>query len=117
MDTLTRNRIRPRRTLAGRILEWLGAAVGEPSGSSAELDPVVATWHWIFCDEAGVAIAGPPLSFSSQPAAEDWLRESFEDLLDLGINAVTLVDGERTIYGPMSLEPDDGARDGAAAPR
>ncbi|MET3803852.1 hypothetical protein ABIB25_000838 [Nakamurella sp. UYEF19] len=67
-------------------------------------------WRWLFADVAGVAVAEPDVAFESQEAAEDWLRESFAQLADDGIAAVTLMDGEHAVYGPMFLAPDgDGA--------
>jgi hypothetical protein len=51
--------------------------------------------------------AGPRRSagFADQPAAEEWLSASWDQLRDQGIDAVTLLAGEDEIYGPMSLHP------------
>lgn len=43
-------------------------------------------------------------TFDSQAEAEQWLGENYLDLQDFDVEAVTLVEGERTVYGPMSLE-------------
>ena len=71
-----------------------------------------ATWRWLYADEAGVVLDEPVVTFGSQQAAEDWLTENFEELADDGVAAVTLVDGERAVYGPMYLTADG---DGPAA--
>jgi hypothetical protein len=61
-------------------------------------------WRWQGTDEAGVARGEPSVRFSSREAAEEWLAEHFEDLMDDGVAAVTLFDGEQAVYGPMSLD-------------
>lgn len=71
-----------------------------------------ATWRWLHADEAGVVRSEPVVTFVSQQAAEDWLTEHFEELADDGVAAVTLMDGERAVYGPMYLTADG---DGPAA--
>ncbi|WP_040161830.1 SGNH/GDSL hydrolase family protein [Nigerium massiliense] len=43
--------------------------------------------------------------FPTQADAEAWLTESFDDLLEDGVEAVTLLDGDSVVYGPMSLRP------------
>lgn len=39
-----------------------------------------------------------------QTAAEEWLTATYPDLLAAGVNAVTLLEEDRQVYGPMSLE-------------
>ena len=46
--------------------------------------------------------------FPSQGEAESWLGETYPDLLEHGVRAVSLYEGDRLVYGPMSLEPDPG---------
>ena len=41
--------------------------------------------------------------FPTQAEAEAWLTESYEDLVDDGLDEVTLVEGDRVVYAPMSL--------------
>jgi hypothetical protein len=41
--------------------------------------------------------------FPSQSDAESWVGEVWRDLLDAGVDAVTLFEGDRQVYGPMSL--------------
>ena len=57
-------------------------------------------WKWTY-DPTGGASA----EFPSQADAEAWLGESWRDLLDGGVTAVTLREDDRDVYGPMSLEP------------
>ena len=56
-------------------------------------------WHWK-SDNGPVGE-----DFDDQAAAEAWLTDHYEDLLDQGTRAVTLCEGDREVYGPMSLEP------------
>ncbi len=58
---------------------------------------------WRYADEAGVVADGPAVSFESQEAAEAWLSESYPDLLEGGISAVSLFNDEQALYGPMAL--------------
>lgn len=51
-----------------------------------------------------LSAAGFDKTFPDQAEAEAWLGEYYLDLQDYGVEAVTLVEGERTVYGPMSLE-------------
>jgi len=43
--------------------------------------------------------------FPSQADAESWVGEAWQDLLAEGVDQVSLVDGDRVVYGPMSLRP------------
>jgi hypothetical protein len=47
----------------------------------------------------------PRNSFPSQADAETWVGESWQTLLAAGVEQVTLLNGPRTVYGPMSLRP------------
>jgi hypothetical protein len=78
----------------------------DPRPTDGSTDAGEPTWHWLCADEAGIAVSEPTPSFTSQQAAEDWLREQFEELADDGVAAVTLMDGERAVYGPMYLTAD-----------
>jgi hypothetical protein len=46
-------------------------------------------------------------SFPTQSDAESWVGEEWQGLLDAGVVAVFLFEGEREVYGPMSLLPPD----------
>ncbi len=41
--------------------------------------------------------------FPGQADAEAWLGDAWPDLLASGVPAVTLLEEERAVYGPMSL--------------
>ena len=41
--------------------------------------------------------------FPSQSDAESWIGEVWRDLLDDGVDQVTLFEADREVYGPMSL--------------
>ena len=58
---------------------------------------------WRYADEAGVVADGPAMSFESQEAAESWLSESYGELIDEGISAVSLFNDLQAVYGPMAL--------------
>lgn len=83
----------------------------EPSRSSSEsAKPARAGWRWRLETSAGeevspssVESAGAGQTFPSQGDAESWLGEQWRELLDQGVDQVTLFDEEREVYGPMSL--------------
>jgi hypothetical protein len=74
--------------------------------ASALVEPEELPWEWRYADEAGVGVAGPPMTFGAQESAEAWLADHLDDLRADGITAVSLFDGERIVYGPMPLTPD-----------
>lgn len=64
------------------------------------------TWTWTYQDADGAStrpggkdIAG----FPTQSDAESWLGESWRELLDAGVESVTLLHEDEVVYGPMSL--------------
>jgi hypothetical protein len=63
----------------------------------------VMVYLWRYADEAGVVAEGPAVEFGSQEAAESWLTETYNDLLDEGITAVSLFNDQQAVYGPMAL--------------
>ena len=65
-------------------------------------------YGWVCLDEDGrpVQAGGSAAStFPSQAEAEAWLGESWEELADEGVSAVTLQCNGVDVYGPMSLAP------------
>lgn len=67
-------------------------------------------WHWLLLDLPGapmraVGVMASEQRFPSQSDAETWLGECWPDLVAAGVAAVVLRQGERTVYGPMSLRP------------
>ena len=71
--------------------------------------PVAADrpWWWRLESSAGTEVtvdeelAGQ--RFSSQADAESWVGEYWSDLAAEGVDAVTLFEQDRQVYGPMSL--------------
>ena len=61
-------------------------------------------WLWQYQTADG-ADRGTSAAFPNQADAETWLGESWRGLLADGIDHVILLEGERTVYGPMSLHP------------
>ncbi|HEY4006480.1 MAG TPA: hypothetical protein VGM60_15030 [Pseudonocardia sp.] len=60
-------------------------------------------YRWRYLNETGNETAGPDETFADQPEAEEWLTDTWPELLDQGIDSVTLLDAEAEVYGPMSL--------------
>jgi hypothetical protein len=64
-------------------------------------------WRWRLEDSAGaeveVSIGLADQRFASQADAESWVGQTWADLADQGVDAVTLFEHERQVYGPMSL--------------
>jgi hypothetical protein len=48
-------------------------------------------------------VAAEALGFPSQSDAESWLGEVWRELLEDGVDQVTLFEAGREVYGPMSL--------------
>ena len=44
-------------------------------------------------------------TFPSQADAESWVGETWSELAEQGVDAVTLLEADRVVYGPMSLHP------------
>lgn len=67
-------------------------------------------WVWIFERADGSPVEPLPAAavtspFPAQAEAEAWIGESWRELLDSGVDAVSLYEGDRLAYGPMSLHP------------
>ncbi|MDQ2708359.1 MAG: hypothetical protein M3Z25_12270 [Actinomycetota bacterium] len=61
------------------------------------------SFRWRYLTESGTEQTGPDKTFADQTEAESWLSDQWPALLDSGVDAVTLLDGESELYGPMSL--------------
>ena len=69
-------------------------------------------WQWRYERTESAAPEVPqeatpdePRTFNSQADAESWIGEEWQTLLTAGVDAVTLLEDEREVYGPMSLHP------------
>ena len=62
-----------------------------------------AGWWWQ-CLSSGEPVDRPAQEFPTRGDAESWLGEAWSELADEGVDAVTLFEGGREVYGPMSLE-------------
>jgi hypothetical protein len=63
------------------------------------------TWSWRMEAADGSTLDVPGERFPSQADAESWIGEAWPDLLGQGVDQVSLIEGERVVYGPMSLHP------------
>jgi hypothetical protein len=64
---------------------------------------------WRYEDTAGgvKATEAKPEEFSTQSDAESWIGEHWKELLEDGVDQVTLLEDGAVVYGPMSLHPAD----------
>ncbi len=65
-------------------------------------------WTWRYEKTDGAVVSSgdlPEAIFASQGDAESWLGENWRGLLEAGVDQVTLLEDDRTEYGPMSLHP------------
>jgi hypothetical protein len=72
------------------------------------LEGCVVSWTWRYEKSNGTVtkVAEPAAEvFPTQADAESWLGEIWRQLLDAGVDQVTLLEGDRVVYGPMSLHP------------
>ena len=63
-------------------------------------------WTWTYADAEGRELSGSPMvatAFPSQSDAENWFGETWHELADAGVDAVTLHREGVVVYGPMSL--------------
>ncbi len=68
------------------------------------------SWSWQYFDNDDIVIDSPvepcvTSAFPRQSDAEAFVSDTWRDLRAAGISAVTLLDGDRVVYGPMSLDP------------
>jgi len=72
-----------------------------PSASAANAVP----WWWQRLNASGAVIEPEDgrQEFPSRGDAESWLGEAWAELADQGVASVTLFEGDREVYGPMSL--------------
>ncbi|HEY6421675.1 MAG TPA: hypothetical protein VIY28_00225 [Pseudonocardiaceae bacterium] len=61
--------------------------------------------RWRYEDSDGEPVPGPDITFDDQADAEEWLAHEWSGLHEGGAAAVSLLDGEDRVFGPMSLRP------------
>ncbi len=65
-----------------------------------------AEWNWLYFDAHGETMQAEALvtrGFPTQGDAENYLGEAWRDLLQAGVESVTLRQADAVVYGPMSL--------------
>jgi len=66
------------------------------------------TWSWRLETSDGTTVEGVATEkFPSQADAESWIGEAWQDLAGQGVDQVVLLEGDREVYGPMSLHAAD----------
>jgi hypothetical protein len=69
--------------------------------------PAERPWWWKLHDASGNDALVPEeygsQRFASQADAESWVGEIWAELAAAGVDAVTLFEHDREVYGPMSL--------------
>jgi hypothetical protein len=69
--------------------------------------PTERPWWWRLENATGAEVEVPEelagQRFASQADAESWVGEIWSDLAGEGVDAVTLFEHDRQVYGPMSL--------------
>lgn len=66
-------------------------------------------WTWTYADRNGAELQGTSMvksAFPTQSDAESWLGETWRELSESGVAAVTLCEDGRAVYGPMSLSDE-----------
>lgn len=70
--------------------------------------PTERAWWWRLETAAGAEVAVDDdlggQRFASQADAESWVGEIWSELAAAGVDAVTLFEHDRQVYGPMSLQ-------------
>ncbi len=102
MEVMEKVLVTGRPTVRHRVPELAGGVLSPRTPADPE---VVGIWRWLFADEAGVAVTGPRIRFTSENAAETWLLGNADQLRHLHIAAVTLFAGPRVVNGPTGLLP------------
>ena len=65
-------------------------------------------WTWTYLDADGSSMTRhdlPTTGYPTQSDAESWVGQCWQDLVAVGVDAVSLYDGATLVYGPMSLRP------------
>ncbi|MEO7235577.1 MAG: hypothetical protein ABIW80_09395 [Lapillicoccus sp.] len=65
------------------------------------------TWELVDAQRQAMPDVAAGGAFPTQSEAESWLGEEWRDLLEAGVDAVVLREGDAVVYGPMSLQPGE----------
>jgi hypothetical protein len=83
------------------------ANVPDPPPTFRSPTPSERPWHWRLENKTGAEVTvsdeHADQRFASQADAESWVGEIWSELASEGVDAVTLFEGDRQVYGPMSL--------------
>lgn len=63
------------------------------------------SWTWTF-ETTESEVVGHSAEFDNRGDAESWVGETFNELLEDGVDQVRLFDGTTEVYGPMSLHAE-----------
>jgi hypothetical protein len=63
------------------------------------------SWTWGLEKSDGES-AGRSEPFESRSDAESWVGESYPELVEQGVDQVRLFEGEKEVFGPMSLHAE-----------
>ena len=77
-----------------------------PEPTSTFATSATVPWWWQLLDADGRVLTPEDgrKEFPTRSDAESWVGEFWADLADDGVASVTLFEGDREVYGPMSLE-------------
>lgn len=67
-------------------------------------------WRWKLLDASGQPVpqsSVPAPTFPTRSEAESWVGEEWPALVEAGVDAVVLREGDTVVYGPMSLRATD----------
>jgi hypothetical protein len=78
----------------------------EPSSFPSPSSTAAVPWWWLLLGPDGQVVEPSEgrQEFPTRSDAESWVGEFWADLAEEGVSAVTLFEGDREVYGPMSLE-------------
>jgi len=75
----------------------------EPTAFPSSAATVPWWWQSLDADGRVVEPADGRQEFPTRSDAESWVGEFYADLAEEGVASVTLFEGDREVYGPMSL--------------
>jgi hypothetical protein len=79
----------------------------EPSSFPSRSSEAIVPWWWQHLGSDGQVLpaADGRQEFPTRSDAESWMGEYWSELVEQGVASVTLFEGDREVYGPMSLAP------------